>query len=219
MRMAEMNYFIVGDVHGCFFTLKKIMKHWKKGEEQLIFVGDYINKGCNSRDVVYYIRKLCNMYPDTVCIKGNHEYKMVQYMMQHTPKSEMKENYRRTLSHYPVKKFDSDIEWMHSLPLYYENDVLYVTHAGVNWLNFRKFSTESSWCVLRYRGKLKNMHKLQVIGHTPTESGKPEYDKKRNILNIDTGAGNYEHICAVRINKHGKLVDSYLEKVVEEDKY
>lgn len=214
-----MNYFIVGDVHGCFYTLKKILKHWKKGEEQLIFVGDYINKGRNSKDVVFHIRKLCETYPDTVCIKGNHEYKMVKYIRENTQPSQMKENYSRTLKQYSMKFLHQDVEWMHCLPLYYENDVIYVSHAGVNWLNFRKFSTESSWCVLRYRGKLKRMNKLQVIGHTPTDSGKPEYDKKRNVLNIDTGAGNYEHLSAVRINKHGKLVDTFMERVVDEDKY
>lgn len=213
-----MNYFIVGDIHGCYHTLKKILKNWHPKDEQLIFVGDYINKGKHSKEVVQLVRKLQKDYPNTVCIKGNHEYQMVKYILNDTPKQEMKENYSKTLEHYDLRnKFYSDTKWMKSLPLFYEDDNLYVSHAGVNFLGFRKFHKESMWSVLRFRGKLKKMNKLQVIGHTPTEIGEPLYMKQYHALNIDAGAGNHDALAAVLINNHGKLTATYIEQIVKQD--
>lgn len=213
-----MNYFIVGDIHGCYHTLKKLLKNWRPKDEQLIFVGDYINKGKHSKEVVQLVRKLEQEYPDTVCIQGNHEYQMMKYISEKIPKDDMKDNYRITLEHYDLhNKFYDDIKWMKSLPLFYENDILYVSHAGVNFLGFRKFHKDSMWSVLTYRGKLKKMKRLQVIGHTPTEIGKPIYMKQYNTLNIDAGAGNHEALAAVLINKHGELTATYVEQIVKQD--
>lgn len=213
-----MNYFLVGDIHGCYNTLNKILKHWNPKEEQLIFVGDYINKGKHSKEVVRCVRKLQQDYPNTICIQGNHEYQMAQYIFKGTLKSDMKENYRNTIEDYDLRdKYIGDARWMRDLPLFYENGVLYVSHAGVNFLGFRKFHTESMWSVLRFRGKLKKMKKLQVIGHTPTEIGKPIYLKQDNTLNIDAGAGNHDALAAVVINKNGKLVRTYIEKILKSD--
>ncbi|MCU7557871.1 metallophosphoesterase family protein [Macrococcus capreoli] len=214
-----MNYFIVGDIHGCYHTLKKLLKCWNPKEEQLIFVGDYINKGKHSKEVVQLVRKLQSEYPNTICIKGNHEHQMAEYILNDTPKHQIKENYKNTLEHYDLRhKYKADVLWMRDLPLYYENSVLYVSHAGVNFLGFRKFKQESMWSVLRFRGKLKKMKKLQVIGHTPTEIGKPVYMKQYHTLNIDAGAGNHDAMAAVVINKSGKVVQTYVEKVLKIDK-
>ena len=213
-----MDYFIVGDVHGCFYTLKKLLQHWDSDHQKLIFVGDYINKGKHSHKVVELVRMLQCKYPGTICIKGNHEYDMTQYIDKHVPSRDIKENFRHTLIKYDLKdKHQDDLKWMKRLPLYYEDDVIYVSHAGVNWLGLRKFKENSSWSVLRYRGRLKNMKKLQVFGHTPTESKHAEYSKKYNSLNIDSGAGNFDNMTAVLISESGEIRKVYTENVKKED--
>ncbi|KAA1036585.1 metallophosphoesterase family protein [Macrococcus equipercicus] len=213
-----MNYYIIGDVHGCYHTLKKILKHWHPSQEQLLFVGDYINKGQHSRQVVALIRKLQRQYPDTVCLKGNHEYEMVKYIESHTPLQEMKDNYRNTLKDYDLlHRYQDDVNWMKNLPLFYENKAIYVSHAGVNFLGVRKFKEDSWWSVLRFRGKLKRMKQLQVIGHTPTLTGRPEYTEKFHSLNIDSGAGNFTALSAVLISADGRLLRTFTEKVEQDD--
>ncbi|TDM01367.1 serine/threonine protein phosphatase [Macrococcus hajekii] len=213
-----MNYFVVGDVHGCFYTLKKLLQHWDSDRQQLIFVGDYINKGKHSQQVVKLIRNLERKYPGTVCLKGNHEYEMVRYIERNIPENMIKDNFRNTLDHYDLKeKYRDDLKWMKKLPLYHENEALYITHAGVNWLNFRKFKEDSGWCVLRYRGRLKKMSKLQVFGHTPTESKHPEFNKTFNALNIDSGAGHFDAMSAVLIDELGKIKKTYTETIKKED--
>lgn len=213
-----MNYFIVGDVHGCYYTLKKLLQNWDSDRQKLIFVGDYINKGKHSRKVVELVRELQYRYPGTVCIKGNHEYEMVRYIEDGTKNSDIKENFRNTLMDYDLRnKYRDDVKWMKRLPLYYDDGDIYVTHAGVNWLGLRKFKENSSWCVLRYRGRLKRMSRLQVFGHTPTESKRPELNKKSNAINIDSGAGNFDNMSAVLIDDAGKIRKIYTEQIRKED--
>ncbi len=214
-----MNYYIVGDIHGCYHTLKKILKHWDAEIEQLLFVGDYINKGKHSKEVVAHIRALQQKYPNTVCIKGNHEYEIVKYIEGGTSLKDMKENYRNTFKKYDLKgKHRDDVRWMSELPLFYENEVLYISHAGVNFWGIRKFRQDSWWSVLRFRGKLKRMKKLQVIGHTPTLSGRPEYNAKSHSLNIDSGAGNFDYLSAVLIGQDGRLIQTFREEVDKDDR-
>lgn len=106
-----MDYFIVGDVHGCFYTLKKLLQHWDSDHQKLIFVGDYINKGKHSHKVVELVRALQVKYPGTVCIKGNHEYEMVQYIEKDIPLQEIKENFRNTLAKYDLRdQYRDDLE-------------------------------------------------------------------------------------------------------------
>ena len=38
-----MNYFFVGDIHGCYHTLIKLLKN-KNDKDHLICVGDYIDR-------------------------------------------------------------------------------------------------------------------------------------------------------------------------------
>lgn len=58
---------IIGDIHGCFKTLKALIKQLPK-DATLCFVGDLIDRGSNSMDVVDFV--IANDYD---CVKGNHE--------------------------------------------------------------------------------------------------------------------------------------------------
>lgn len=71
---------VVGDIHGDFFTLKKILEridftNFLKNESNLlIFLGDYIDRGEYSLEVLLAICNLKNSYPNNVfMLRGNHE--------------------------------------------------------------------------------------------------------------------------------------------------
>ncbi len=58
-----MNLLIVGDVHGCYHTFKKLVdENWNPEEELLIQIGDLINKGPHSGLCSKYWRKLEKKY-------------------------------------------------------------------------------------------------------------------------------------------------------------
>ena len=71
---------VVGDIHGDFFTLKKIIERidftdfLKNESNLLIFLGDYVDRGEYPLEVLLVICKLKNSYPNSVFVlRGNHE--------------------------------------------------------------------------------------------------------------------------------------------------
>lgn len=64
----------VGDIHGCANSLKVLMDRVAPTEEdQLVFLGDYIDRGDKVYEVIEYLIELKKKLPKTVFLKGNHE--------------------------------------------------------------------------------------------------------------------------------------------------
>jgi serine/threonine protein phosphatase 1 len=66
----------IGDIHGCFGLLMSLMEDidFKPGKDLLVFLGDYIDRGSQSREVVEYLTNLRSDHPDSVVLLlGNHE--------------------------------------------------------------------------------------------------------------------------------------------------
>src|SRR5437016_5354243 len=63
----------IGDIHGCNTALACLLRTVQPGrEDQIIFLGDYIDRGPGSREVIdalLDLRKTCS----TVFLRGNHE--------------------------------------------------------------------------------------------------------------------------------------------------
>ncbi|MDY3112801.1 MAG: metallophosphoesterase, partial [Helicobacter sp.] len=67
--------YIIGDVHGCYKTLCALIEKLpQKWDSQIIFVGDLIDRGKESCEVIDLVIK--NNY---ACILGNHEELMLEY--------------------------------------------------------------------------------------------------------------------------------------------
>lgn len=72
-----MAHYAIGDVHGCYAELRHLLHEigWKQGEDRLWLVGDLINRGPSSLDVVRFVQDLGDR---AVAIQGNHEVRAVQ---------------------------------------------------------------------------------------------------------------------------------------------
>ena len=74
-----MNIFAIGDIHGCLNELtslhKNILTHKKFDvkNDLIIYLGDYIDRGKNSKEVINQIIKLKDNNIKTICLMGNHE--------------------------------------------------------------------------------------------------------------------------------------------------
>ena len=77
--------FAVGDIHGCYDKLAAMMKilPWRKDEgDLLLFIGDYIDRGPKSREVVDFLVRLRQEGGEFVFLKGNHEKMLLDYYIQ-----------------------------------------------------------------------------------------------------------------------------------------
>ena len=80
--MEKEKIFIVGDIHGCLDPLKRLMEKipWRPDRDRLIFLGDFVDRGKNSKGVVDYVLALHRCSSQIDCLVGNHEVLLLNYM-------------------------------------------------------------------------------------------------------------------------------------------
>lgn len=145
----EHTYDIIGDVHGYHLALKKLLKKmgytringtWTHLDKTAIFVGDFINRGPDSRKTLKTIRKMVRA-GTAIAILGNHELNAILYFTLdkqkrpiRSPGSAMLMLLTKFKSEYNGKRdeLQSDIKWLRSLPLYLDLHHLRVIHAYWN---------------------------------------------------------------------------------------
>jgi serine/threonine protein phosphatase 1 len=188
--------FVVGDIHGCFDKLRALMDkipiNFKR--DQLIFIGDYIDRGSSSLEVVDYLIDLKKRLPGTIFLKGNHEDMLENYLDGSDRFTYLLNGGQRTLDaylnrpnnigEYPVPP--PHFEFFKSLHLYYQNDDYIFVHAGLR----KKVPLESQktidllWIRDEFIFSDFDFGKRVIFGHTPFK----EPLVQTNKIGIDTGA-------------------------------
>lgn len=81
-----MRLYAVGDVHGCADLLDRLMETIAAEDRaastpsQIIFLGDYVDRGPDSRGVIDRLLRLHKERPETVFLKGNHEAVFLDFL-------------------------------------------------------------------------------------------------------------------------------------------
>ena len=67
--------YAIGDIHGCAKTVKKLLLNELKiiKEDTIYFLGDYIDRGSGSKEVIDFIIGLKNENYHINTLRGNHE--------------------------------------------------------------------------------------------------------------------------------------------------
>ncbi len=73
--------FAVGDVHGCFRQLSALLERLPLDpqRDRLVFLGDYINRGPQTREVLDLLLGLERRVAGAVFLLGNHEHELLEY--------------------------------------------------------------------------------------------------------------------------------------------
>lgn len=122
-----MNTYFIGDVHGCYDELMRLLErlHFKRGRDRLVFVGDLINRGPKSLAVLRFVRDLGD---DAQVVLGNHDLSLFAYALG---------LYHGRGSDYPDILAAADgqalFDWLRQQPLLIADDAnrIVVTHAGI----------------------------------------------------------------------------------------
>lgn len=206
-----MDFMIVGDIHGCYYTLHTILnQHWKRDSEHLIILGDLVNKGKHSMKVLQYLFFLQEEFHDKILIlKGNNEVLFL-------------DKYKTDFADKAMKKFEKHgldqkqtLKWLDKLPHFWENEYFFVSHAGVSKKTDYPIEDYQDYDLLFNRKSLKNIGKLQFLGHIIVDE--PTFDKKSNAWYLDTGAGYGNFLSAVKIKSDASIVEFISIKVDDRD--
>jgi serine/threonine protein phosphatase 1 len=194
----------ISDMHGCAATFRRLVLEEVRLEktDRLFLLGDYINKGPDSRGVVDFIFELRTQGHQIVTLRGNHE----QYLLNALANPVQDEDFfskggTETLNSFRVNRIDEIpflyLDFFQKLPhLHMLSDFLLV-HAGLN------FEAEEPYDDKEAMLNIREMHvdlailgnKKMVHGHVPrplTEIVEMLADPQRVDFDIDAGCV-YDH--------------------------
>jgi serine/threonine protein phosphatase 1 len=188
--------FAIGDIHGSIDRLQDLMQKIPIdfANDTLLFIGDYIDRGPGSVEVVEYLMDLKKRVPEIILLKGNHEDMLEKYLDGTDRFTYLLNGGQSTLDSYLSKTHRSDsfpipaehIDFFKSLRLYYETEAYIFVHAGLRPkipLASQK-SEDLLWIRDKFIYSKYNFGKPVVFGHTPLEKPLVEPNK----IGIDTGA-------------------------------
>ncbi len=181
----------VGDIHGCLDKLEQLMEQVSpKDADRVVFLGDYVDRGPDSRGVLNYLLDFRAQFPRSVFLKGNHEAMFLDYLEGRDPVSFLINGGMTTLQSYRAAGYDTPttehVWFLEGLPLYYTTDEFIFVHAGLK--PGIPLDTQQERDLLWIRGEFLDSEydwgKTIVFGHTPLMS--PLIAPSR--IGIDTGA-------------------------------
>jgi len=195
----------IGDIHGCYSPLRRLVERLPP-QEELVFLGDYIDRGPDSAAVVSYLNNLARTRPCRF-LMGNHEDLMLKAIKSRLEIDVWLMNGGDTT----LRSFGVEVrrwerskdrgaflgqfrEFFDNLELFVEDEDAIYVHAGIDvrqpdltqqrpevllWVRDRFFRSAGQWD-----------GKPVIFGHTPTPSmGLPasRIFHKHKVYGIDTG--------------------------------
>ena len=200
--------YAIGDIHGCLDKTCRLLDliRYDPAVDRLIFVGDYIDRGPDSKGVLDLMLRLQRENPANIFLLGNHEDNFIMYVQacltgerhywltepflaggglatlaSYTPRC------RDPYEPYVIEAIPEEhLAFLLKLPLYWTDETYIAVHAGVR--PGIPLELQSEHDLLRIRGPfLSNPHglgKYIIFGHTPFRVIQRQADK----VGIDTGA-------------------------------
>lgn len=144
--------FAIGDIHGCLSKLERIISRIciDNKEDTLVFIGDYIDRGPDSKGVVDFVLDLKRKIHRVICLKGNHEQMFLDYVcLNKNEDLYLANGGETTIASYAYRKVrrdrelnvpDTHMEFFNSLLPYYETDDYIFVHAGLREKGLRQKS-------------------------------------------------------------------------------
>lgn len=200
--MQKERLIAIGDIHGCFHTLKKLLEEvqYNKYLDTLVFVGDYIDRGLYSYEVVRFLRGLQEEVGEDrcICLKGNHEDMAVNADGHAYNEPWSFNGSRETAYSYERNQasIQEDLEWFANLPTVYDTPELIFCHAGLTSPKLQDNTSKDLLWGREWILRDKRPREKQVIfGHTPNKKG--AYQTASGDLCIDGGCVFAGNLCAV----------------------
>ncbi len=205
-----MSIICIGDIHGMY---DKLVELWDKvspsKDDTITFIGDLIDRGDKSKQVVDFILNRMHDGYKIIVIRGNHEDMYLACLnglstiaggeKQFESNDEVWEVFMLNGGNTTVKSYggktpnQEHMKFFNSMLVKYETDNYIFVHAGLNPKKPLDRQTERDYVWIReeFIRSDHNFGKLVIFGHTPTFTikGNKKYEPliMDNKIGIDTG--------------------------------
>lgn len=216
-------FLAIGDVHGCVDlveTLERLILDKAPGLPA-VFVGDYLDRGEHSAEVISLLMSASEDGPQPVyCLRGNHEDMCLKFLDHPAEYGRrwLKFGGLQTLSSYGVKLVgtedkalfklrdalaqkmgDAVIDWLRARPVHWRSGNVHVTHAGADPTRPIDQQPERNliWGHKDFSEKSRTDGQWVVYGHVIVDKPKAA----RGRIAIDTGAYATGRLTAALISQ------------------
>ena len=227
--------FVFGDIHGCIVEFGSLFSYLENNKiisaaDILIFIGDYIDRGSKSCEVVEKLIEIKYNYPDSYFLKGNHEDMFLSYFGIYPENIEtfLNNGGHETLVSYNLDVGISPELAIHKIsPLhlkFYDEliDILITenfifVHGGLNpdYKLDEQIEIDTLWIRDEFIAREHRFGKVVIFGHTPFKEIFVDLPYK---IGIDTGIcyGN-KLSCLDLTNWKSYQVNAGQEEVTEKN--
>lgn len=213
-------FWAIGDVHGCYDLIAPLLDDLLKTGEHIVLLGDMINKGPRSAEVLHLVKQACETRQVTA-LQGNHEVLFLRFLEK--PRVEAKHLllyggedilksfgvtglyhdmalWELTKIRNKLREVVGDLEdWLLSCPTSWRSGNVVAMHAGAD--PFESIDSQPQcvfpWGHPVFQKKTRLDGDWVVHGHHPVSS----VTVKNGRIALDTQAHITGHLSAVRIAK------------------
>ena len=184
----------ISDIHGCIDEFKRLLEkvRYEEGSDRLILLGDYVDRGPSSKDVIEFVMSLKG---DVHALGGNHDDWFVdwvdtwdgsmdgylssniggiQTVQSFCPAFDPRSPYSKTWARQSIReRYEEHLSFLRKLPNHYEDEQFIYVHAGINpFLDDWRKTNEGDFKMIRdpFLSHPHEQDKTVVFGHTPTRS-------------------------------------------------
>lgn len=199
--------YAIGDVHGCHDKLVALMDRLDIDfyRDKLIFLGDYIDRGDATFDVVDFLLELGERHSDIIFLRGNHESMFDGFLSGKDRYTYLINGGQETLESYlkqGLNAIDPPVPPQHrrfleNLSLYHETEQFIFVHAGLRpGVPLEQQNPEDMlWIRETFIQSDYDFGKRVVFGHTPFSAPLVQPNK----IGIDTGAVYGNKLTCVKL--------------------
>jgi len=217
--------YVIGDIHGCFRTFRYLVEENIRltPGDTLYLLGDYIDRGPDSKAVIDYIFNLRNNLYKVISLMGNHEFMILAALSDlEFHKLWMLNSGYTTLRDFGVPEKETRnpesilnipepyLDFFRELSLHEATDGYFLTHACFDGRTENPLDDADSMIWRRVESYNEGFLKGRVLihGHTPAsldDIRRRVEDPRSNIFNLDGGcvySGNtrFGHLVGLELN-------------------